>query len=200
LPEKKMAVAPIDSGDAMGERRVALTRVFVHGLEGSSRGTKAVFFKERYPDMVIHDFQGNLEERTGQMIRLLSGKEPMIIVGSSFGGLMATLFACKYPRQTRKLILLAPALSLPEFRPFLGCRIGMPVYIYHGNRDRVVPPEPVRRIAREIFLDQTFVMVDDDHMLRNTFRSRDWDALLEVQSVVSKGEHPQSSRGPSSQV
>ena len=30
-----------------------VTRVFIHGLESSSRGTKGVFFRDRYPDMII---------------------------------------------------------------------------------------------------------------------------------------------------
>ena len=32
------------------------TRVFIHGLESTSQGTKGVYFRERYPDMIINDY------------------------------------------------------------------------------------------------------------------------------------------------
>ena len=38
-------------------------RIFIHGLESSNKGTKAVFFREKYPDMIIPTFTGNLPER-----------------------------------------------------------------------------------------------------------------------------------------
>jgi pimeloyl-ACP methyl ester carboxylesterase len=165
---------------------MSLTRVFVHGLESSGRGTKGVFFRERYPDMIIEDFRGTLEQRMGKMIGLLSEAGDLIIVGSSFGGLMAAIFACKYPKVVNKLILLAPALSISEFAPFLQCRIGIPVFIYHGKRDDVVPLGPVREIAEKVFVNLTFMMVDDDHVLSKTFRDMDWDALLEVQPALKE--------------
>jgi pimeloyl-ACP methyl ester carboxylesterase len=165
---------------------MSLTRVFVHGLESSGHGTKGVFFRERYPDMIIEDFRGTLEERMSKMISLLSEAGDLIIVGSSFGGLMAAIFACKYPKAVNKLVLLAPALSISEFAPFLQCRIGVPVFIYHGKGDDVVPPGPVREIAEKIFVNLTFMMVDDDHVLSKTFRDMDWDALLEVPPAIKK--------------
>jgi hypothetical protein len=39
------------------------TRVFIHGLESTSRGTKDVFFRERYPDMIIEDYVGSFAQR-----------------------------------------------------------------------------------------------------------------------------------------
>jgi hypothetical protein len=49
-------------------------RVFIHGLESSSQGNKARYFRERYPDMLIEDFQGTLSERMDLLDRILSGK------------------------------------------------------------------------------------------------------------------------------
>jgi pimeloyl-ACP methyl ester carboxylesterase len=88
-----------------------IVRVFIHGLDSSSRGTKGSFFRERYPGMGMEDYSGPLEGRMAQLERELTGKESLILVGSSYGGLMATLFACSNEIRVRRLILLAPALG-----------------------------------------------------------------------------------------
>lgn len=157
------------------------TRVFVHGLEGSSHGTKAMFFRERYPDMIIEDFRGTLEQRMDKLERILRDRTSLILVGSSFGGLMAAAFACKDQARVKKLVLLAPALSVEEFEPFLVQRIDTPAVIFHGKDDDVVPLAPVYEIARMVFGNLTFNKIDDDHVLSKTFRSLGWDDLLENQ-------------------
>ena len=162
-----------------------ITRVFIHGLEGSSHGTKGRFFRQRYPDMIIEDFRGPLEQRMDKLNTQLADRTSLIMVGSSFGGLMATIFASKNPRRVKKLILLAPALALPGFDSYLRHRIGMPVLIYHGKRDDVVPMAPVHETAQRVFESVTFNMVDDDHVLSQTFKSMDWDNLLETQSALT---------------
>jgi len=155
------------------------TRVFIHGLEGSSQGTKGVFFRERYPDMIIEDFHGTLEQRMNILNSLLSEKTFLIMVGSSYGGLMAATYAFNNQESVKKLILLAPALIFHEFKPYLQKKIDTPVIIYHGKGDDVVPLAPVHEIARRVFENLTFNMVDDDHFLSKTFKSIDWDKLLE---------------------
>ena len=155
------------------------TRVFIHGLEGSSQGTKGVFFRERYPDMIIEDFQGTLEQRMNKLNSLLSEKTSLIIVGSSYGGLMAAIYAFNNQESVKKLILLAPALIFRGFEPYLQKRTDTPVIIYHGQGDDVVPLAPVHEIARRVFENLTFNMVDDDHILSKTFKSTDWDKLLQ---------------------
>ena len=154
------------------------TRVFVHGLEGSSQGTKSRFFRERYPDMIIEDYTGSLDQRMDKLYRTLAGKEDLVLVGSSFGGLMVAMYACDNEGLVKRLILLAPALTLEEFSPYLKRRIAVPVTLYHGRQDGVVPPEPVRRIAQQVFTTLDYHAVDDDHPLGETFPSYDWDRLL----------------------
>jgi pimeloyl-ACP methyl ester carboxylesterase len=154
------------------------TRVFVHGLEGSSQGNKARFFRKRYSDMIIEDYTGGIEERMEKLRHTLSGEKDLILVGSSYGGLMTAMYACDHEEAIRRLILLAPALDLEEFKPYLHCTISAPVVLYHGSRDDVVPPEKVREIASRIFTGLTYHVVDDDHPLSETFPSFDWDRLL----------------------
>ena len=155
-----------------------VTKLFIHGLESSSQGTKSVFFKERYPNMIVEDFRGSLEERMKKLNRILLDKKDLVLVGSSFGGLMAAIYTCNNEDKVKKLILLAPAINLEEFKPYLNNRIDIPVIIYHGRNDDVVPVASVQIIARKVFTNITYNIVDDDHPLRETFKSFDWDELL----------------------
>ena len=63
-------------------------RIFIHGLESSNKGTKSVFFREKFPDMIIPTFVGSLPERLSKLDGFLLGKSDIRVVGSSFGGLM----------------------------------------------------------------------------------------------------------------
>ncbi|MFO7601446.1 MAG: YqiA/YcfP family alpha/beta fold hydrolase [Candidatus Desulfacyla sp.] len=153
-------------------------RIFIHGLESSNQGTKAVFFRDRYPDMILPTFEGPLPARMEELNRTLAGKSEIRIVGSSFGGLMAALFAMENPSQVMRMILLAPAINMIESAPGKKERVGMPVSIYHGTEDRVIPLSEVQSTAPNFFADLSFHAVDDDHFLHRTFKSLDWDALL----------------------
>ena len=157
---------------------MAVTRVFIHGLESSSQGTKGVFFREHYPDMIIEDFGGPLEERMEKLNRLLAGRDDLSLVGSSFGGLMAAIYACEHEKQVRKVVLLAPALHLPDFLRFTGKRVKIPVTLFHGKNDDVVPPGPVKALAEQVFETLDYHLVDDDHSLHVTFPMMDWKALV----------------------
>jgi pimeloyl-ACP methyl ester carboxylesterase len=153
-------------------------RVFIHGLESSNRGTKSIFFREKFPDMIIPTFTGDLQERMKTLHTVLSGKSNLRIVGSSFGGLMASLFAMQNQTDVEKMVLLAPALNLMEFAPQETRKIHIPVWVYHGKDDEVIPLLQVERIARDTFLDLSFHVVEDDHYLHKTFKNIDWGSLL----------------------
>lgn len=154
-------------------------RVFIHGLDSSSRGTKGTFFHERYPEMMMEDFSGPLEQRMEQLEKSLAGQSSLILVGSSYGGLMAALFACRNRSRTGRLILLAPALNHGDFSPYYAAPLELPVALYHGRQDIVVPPEPACRIAKQLFRNLEIHLVDDDHDLHRVFPTMDWDRLLE---------------------
>jgi pimeloyl-ACP methyl ester carboxylesterase len=153
-------------------------RAFIHGLESSAQGTKGLFFKERFPDMIVEDFNGGFEERMNKLNNILAGKSNLILVGSSYGGMMACVFSRRMPEKIKRLILLAPALNYLPPEICRGKKIDFPVTIYHGNLDDVVPPRPVHKIARILFPNLTYHLVDDDHSLHSTFAELDWDHLL----------------------
>ncbi len=157
------------------------TGVFVHGLESSSRGTKGVFFRERYPGMIIEDYSGSFSERMKKLEGLLAGKDHLVLVGSSFGGLMAAVYACLHGERVKKLILLAPALNSELSQPCLGKKLSMPVVLFHGRQDDVVPLGPVRAVAEQLFMNLQFNAVEDDHFLHDTFPTLKWDNLLDLE-------------------
>ncbi len=156
------------------------TRVFIHGLESTSRGTKGVFFRERYPDMIIEDYFGSFSQRMEKLEGLLAGEDHLILVGSSYGGLMAAVYACRHEERVKKLILLAPALHSELYQPCLKKKLSMPVTIFHGRQDDVVPLEKVRAIAERLFMNLKFNAVEDDHFLHDTFATLEWDKLLSL--------------------
>ncbi len=152
--------------------------IFIHGLDSSNQGTKAVFFREKYPDMIIPTFTGGLQERMACLNDILSGKSDIRMVGSSFGGLMGTLFASARQSALRRLILLAPAIHGIHALPQPIGPVSVPVTVYHGQGDEVIPLEKVSDAAKACFSDLDFHVVDDDHFLHKTFKSIDWDTLL----------------------
>ncbi|MFH1908213.1 MAG: alpha/beta fold hydrolase [Chloroflexota bacterium] len=153
--------------------------IFLHGLESSSQGEKAVLLHSLFPGISTPDFTGSLAERMAQLYPILGDKTGWTIIGSSFGGLMGALFTCQHPQQVRKLILLAPALSLPEFAEHLPPPVDVPTIIIHGTQDEVVPLVPVRALAEKVFRNLDYHIVDDDHRLHKTVHEIDWRLLLE---------------------
>ena len=152
--------------------------IFIHGLEGSSQGVKATLLRGLFPGMLTPDFSGSLDERMSSLNTILGDAGGWTIAGSSFGGLMGALFTCRRPQQVERLILLAPALVWPDFAGTPPAPVSVPTTIYHGSRDEIVPLEPVRLLAEQVFLNLTFHVVDDDHGLYQTVHAIDWKALL----------------------
>jgi len=155
------------------------TLVFIHGLESTSQGNKAQFFQKSFPQMIVEDYTGDFETRMIKLKRILNGKNHLIIVGSSFGGLMAARFALDEEARVKKLILIAPALILEGFEDAASQKLQIPVIIYHGTRDEVVNPYDVKRIAEKTFARLEHHFVDDEHSLNKIFPTLPWAELLE---------------------
>ncbi|MEI7590252.1 MAG: alpha/beta fold hydrolase [Deltaproteobacteria bacterium] len=156
-----------------------ITKIFVHGLESTSKGTKGIYFQERFPSMIVRDFFGNAQERLQQLTTMLEGKSKVVIIGSSYGGLVGAIYACQNPHVVKRLILLAPALDLPDFIPYQEQQIAVETFLFHGSNDDIVLPAPVKQIAKTVFSNLTYNLVDDDHSLHHTFTQMDWLSLLD---------------------
>jgi pimeloyl-ACP methyl ester carboxylesterase len=153
--------------------------IYLHGLESDSNSGKARQFREWFPGMLTPDFKGSFEERMTQLEPILAGKDDWTIIGSSFGGLMGTVYTCGHSTQVRKLILLAPALLRDPFGSHLDLEpVSVPTIIIHGTLDTVVPLEPVHEIAQNLFTNLTYHIVEDDHRLQKTALEMDWKTIL----------------------
>jgi pimeloyl-ACP methyl ester carboxylesterase len=152
--------------------------IFIHGLEGTSQGEKARLLRGIFPDILTPDFTGLLERRLESLRSILGDEIGWRMIGSSFGGLMAAIFACEQPAQVEQLILLAPALLWPDFAASPPAPVDVPVIIYHGTQDAIIPLQPTRELAQKIFRNLDFRTVDDDHGLYKTVHAIDWKALV----------------------
>ena len=150
---------------------------FLHGLDSSIQGTKAQWFRQRFPQMEMQDYHGDLTQRLEQLEAQLAGLDHLTLIGSSFGGLMAACFALRHPERCRRLVLLAPALNFSEYHP-PPTPIAVPVLLVMGERDDVCPPALVLPQAQASFNKLTVRLEDDDHMLHRTFPALDWTRLL----------------------
>lgn len=153
--------------------------IYLHGSDSSSQSGKARQFAEKFPGMVTPDFTGSFEERMAQLYSILGDQKDWVILGSSYGGLMGTVFTCQHPAQVRKLILLAPALLMDPFGTYLELEpVSVPTVIIHGTEDDVVPLQPVRDLAEKLFTNLQYMVVDDGHRLHQTFEELDWEKIL----------------------
>jgi pimeloyl-ACP methyl ester carboxylesterase len=170
--------------------------IFLHGSESDSNSSKALLLRELFPGMLTPDFKGTFAERMEQLYPIVGDQKNWIIIGSSYGGLMGVVFTCDHPAQVKRLVLLAPAILRDPSGVFLDPLTGnelaysrksvrgtqfvsVPTTIIHGTEDDVVPLEPVRKIAQELFTDLRYIVVEDNHRLHKTFHGLDWNAILD---------------------
>jgi pimeloyl-ACP methyl ester carboxylesterase len=153
------------------------TAVFVHGLESSSRGTKGRWLAERFPAVRMRDYDGDLDQRLAQLTGHVAGRDDLVLVGSSFGGLVATCFAIRQSARCRRLVLLAPALNFAEYHP-PPSPLEVEAVVVLGAHDTVCPPHLVGPLARQSFRAPDVRVENDDHLLHRAFPRLDWGRLL----------------------
>lgn len=146
---------------------------FLHGLDSSGQGTKGTYFTTNYPRVQCPDFHGGLKERLKTFTKICREKSDLTIIGSSYGGLMATCFALSTPERIKQLVLLAPALNYESYTP-PGTELEIPVTLIIGRNDTVTPPDLVIPLAEKTFRNLVVQIEEDDHMLHKSFTKIDW--------------------------
>lgn len=142
--------------------------VFSHGQESGPWGTKIRLMAENVRglgyDAESIDYQGIVDptERVDKLIAACAEIDaPLILVGSSMGGHVAT--AAAKTVGAAGLFVLAPAYYMPGYEDLTPIAPEIPVTIVHGWHDDVVPVENSIRFARECAA--TLHIVDGDHRL-----------------------------------
>ena len=129
------------------------TVVFSHGQESGPWGTKIRAMAELVRSLGCEadsiDYQGIADpsERVDKLIRECRGiDDPLVLVGSSMGGHVATAAAATL--DAAGVFVLAPAYFMPGYEDLTPPPPGTPICIVHGWRDDVVPVENSIRYAQ----------------------------------------------------
>lgn len=141
---------------------------FSHGQESGPWGTKIRSMAETVRALGCRvesvDYQG-IADPTARVEKLIGEcrdvSEPLILVGSSMGGHVAT--AAAETVGATGLFVLAPAYFMPEYEELTPKPPDIPIVIVHGWRDDVVPVENSIRFARQC--RATLHVLDGDHRL-----------------------------------
>lgn len=141
---------------------------FSHGQESGPWGTKITAMAERVRALGCRalsvDYRGLADPsaRVEKLVAECAGAGgPIVLVGSSMGGYVATAAARRVG--AAGVFVLAPAFDLTAYGVPLPEPPGVPLEIVHGWRDDVVPPEGSVAFAREA--RATLHLVDGDHRL-----------------------------------
>ncbi len=144
------------------------TVYFSHGQESGPWGSKIKAMAATVQALGCRaesvDYQGMADpsERVDKLIaECASIKEPLVLVGSSMGGHVATAAAAQVGAVG--LFVLAPAFYMPGYESLTPPAPDMPIAIVHGWNDDVVPVENSIRFAKEC--NASLHILDADHRL-----------------------------------
>lgn len=144
------------------------TVIFSHGQESGPWGTKiramAGLARELGCEADSIDYRG-IADPTRRVEKLLHEcadiEGPLVLVGSSMGGHVATAAASQLA--AAGLFVLAPAYFMPGYESLTPVPPALPICIVHGWHDDIVPVENSIRFASSC--GATLHVVDGDHRL-----------------------------------
>ena len=136
---------------------------FIHGLESSPQSRKARVLAERFdaltPAMNTDDFEACVALQS----EVVAMWGPVVLIGSSFGGAVATALLQRGLWRGPTL-LLATASLRRGLAPALPA--GVRVHLVHATGDDIVPVADARAImAANDRAEVSLTEVDDDHAL-----------------------------------
>lgn len=144
------------------------TVIFSHGQESGPWGTKIRSMSELVRRLGCAsdsiDYQG-IADPTERVNKLLAAcasiDDPLVLVGSSMGGHVATAAAAEL--HAAGLFVLAPAYYMPGYEELTPTAPDMPICIVHGWNDDIVPVENSIRFAATC--NAELHLLDSDHRL-----------------------------------
>lgn len=184
---------------------------YLHGFASSPLSRKAQDLRDRFaalnltlhtPDLNQNDFTHlTLTRQIQQVCAGFSADQPIVLIGSSLGGLTAAWVGEHCP-QVDRLVLLAPAFEfLTHWLPKLGDKrlrewqSGTPLMVYHHGAKRLLPlnyqfvvdcdryssthlQKPIPTLIVHGISDEVIPI----QMSRNYAHSRPWVELVELNS------------------
>ncbi|MDH4056078.1 MAG: alpha/beta fold hydrolase [Gammaproteobacteria bacterium] len=164
------------------------TVIFSHGQESGPWGTKirAMAGKVRELGCTADsiDYQGIADptERVEKLLRECKDiRDPLILVGSSMGGHVAT--AAAEALGAIGLFVLAPAWYMDGYEHLTPLPPSMPICIVHGWHDDIVPVENSVRYARNC--SATLHIVNGDHRLTDNIDAINGYLELFIKTITS---------------
>jgi uncharacterized protein len=128
--------------------------LYLHGFASSPASRKATFFAQRLrargfsvdiPDLAEGNFEGLTISGQLRLVERVSCGEPVILIGSSLGGYLASLYAARHTEVPR-LVLLAPAFQLYKLwtanlthEDLAGWKAAGAVPVFHYGEGRKMP-------------------------------------------------------------
>lgn len=155
--------------------------LFFHGKESGPFGSKYRALSSEF-SVTSPDFQGlDIWERLEKAEFLTEGMEDALLVGSSYGGLLAALLYSRHPGRFKGYVLLAPAFYPPHAVAMSTItRVPDNAVVIHGTQDEIVPLSEVEDFCNSMGLP--LVVVEDGHRLKGSY-----DEMMEwVQKIHSK--------------
>ncbi len=141
---------------------------FSHGQESGPWGTKIKSMAETVKKLGCRvesvDYRGIADptDRVKKLIEECAGvEEPVVLVGSSMGGHVATAAAARVG--AIGIFVLAPAYYMPGYESLTPPAPDIPIAIVHGWNDDVVPVENSIRFAKNC--NASLHILDGDHRL-----------------------------------
>ncbi len=201
---------------------------YLHGFASSPRSRKAQDLRDRFaalnltlhtPDLNQNDFTHlTLTRQIQQVCAEFPPDQPIVLIGSSLGGLTAAWVGEHCP-QVDRLVLLAPAFEfLTHWVPKLGdqrlreWQSGAPLMVYHYGAEQLLPLNyqfvvdcdryPSAHLQKPI---PTLIMhgINDEvipiQMSRNYAHFRPWVELVELDSDHALADVSQEIWGSMSQ-
>ena len=142
--------------------------VFSHGQESGPWGTKIRSMAENVRALGCEadsiDYQGIADptERVDKLVSACTNIDaPLLLIGSSMGGHVATAAAARVG--AIGLFVLAPAYYMPDYEDLTPPAPKIPITIVHGWHDDIVPVANSIRFGKECAA--TLHIVDGDHRL-----------------------------------
>jgi len=151
---------------------------FLHGLDSSPQGTKASLLRAYDPRCLIPNLPPDINERLKVLEHGL--RAPVLLVGSSLGGLTALMYAMSHLEMVHGLVLLAPAVGIKtedlfteEHKRVMSSVYipqGIPTKLIVGLRDEVIPLNSIRAMIERSpdHANIQLLEVDDDHDLHQS--------------------------------